>query len=239
MVLKLKQSLPRGVLFDLGNTLLFEEYYRPVDGGAALLEMIPHSPEITPERLQKEARKLVIDLAPRRKESLIEISWATFHRLLLGLFNLELPSNIPDAEIAYWNAASKMSPAQGVETMLDRLCGMGIRCGVVSNSIFSSNALSWILQQHHLHHYFEFVISSADIGIRKPHPLIFALAATRLDMSYEEIWYIGDRILLDVWGSSSAGMTGVWYNPRRTITDEMQPEIELVSWTELCDLLKK
>lgn len=51
---------------------------------------------------------------------------------------------------------------------------------------------------------------SGELGVAKPDPRIFAVAAARLGRAPAEVAYVGDRWEVDVVGSSAAGMVSVW-----------------------------
>ena len=53
---------------------------------------------------------------------------------------------------------------------------------------------------------------SGELGVAKPDPRIFTLAADRLGRAPAEVAYVGDRWEVDVLGSAAAGMTAVWLN---------------------------
>lgn len=78
--------------------------------------------------------------------------------------------------------------------------------GVVSNW---STSLKDLLRDLQLLPYFEVVTSSADIGYRKPNPLIFELTLETLALSPDEVVHVGDRIDADVKGAQEAGITPV------------------------------
>ena len=73
-------------------------------------------------------------------------------------------------ELEFWKECMLFSPETGIADVLTALSAHNLRMGVVSNHPGSGTLLSWELQRHELLNYFEFVISSADYGIRKPIP---------------------------------------------------------------------
>jgi FMN phosphatase YigB (HAD superfamily) len=55
---------------------------------------------------------------------------------------------------------------------------------------------------------------SDEVGIRKPDPEIFRLAATRCGSSLgADSWMIGDDLILDVAGGQAAGLRTAWLGP--------------------------
>ncbi len=80
---------------------------------------------------------------------------------------------------------------------------------------------------------FEFVIGSSDYGVRKPTKNIFDLGISKSGLKAEDIWYVGDKVQVDVEGSKAVGMTPVLYMNERNTYDEI-PESTIV----IDDLLK-
>lgn len=80
---------------------------------------------------------------------------------------------------------------------------------------------------------------SGELGVAKPDPRIFRVAADRLGIPAERITYVGDRWDVDVVGAAGAGMRPVWLNraglPRPSSGPEPagEPIIEIASLTEL------
>src|SRR5579875_1017527 len=57
---------------------------------------------------------------------------------------------------------------------------------------------------------FEAVVISAEVGIRKPNPKIFALILERLGLPPDRILFVGDTLYDDVLGAKRAGIPVVW-----------------------------
>jgi putative hydrolase of the HAD superfamily len=53
------------------------------------------------------------------------------------------------------------------------------------------------------------VVSSADVGLRKPDPRIFELALERLDVAPSQAVHVGDHYYADMVGAGSVGMVPV------------------------------
>jgi putative hydrolase of the HAD superfamily len=58
-------------------------------------------------------------------------------------------------------------------------------------------------------------VISEGVGIRKPAPEIFRLAADRSGQSLDGAWMIGDSAEADIGGARSAGLPGVWLHRGR------------------------
>lgn len=86
-----------------------------------------------------------------------------------------------------------------------------------------------------LDRYFEHVITSETIGVKKPSPEIFAHALEKVGVAKEEALMIGDNPKTDIWGAKNAGLTPLLYNPTGRIKSEC--ELEIKHLRELMTLL--
>lgn len=87
---------------------------------------------------------------------------------------------------------------------------------IVSNSIFSSNALKRYLDSFGILDYFIDVFSSSDFGYRKSHKLFCEMIIKEIQKNNKEIkktiYFIGNDYNSDVKGSFEAGLVPIWYN---------------------------
>jgi putative hydrolase of the HAD superfamily len=60
--------------------------------------------------------------------------------------------------------------------------------------------------------YFNEIIISNDVGIKKPNKEIFILACDRLKIIPSEVVYIGDNFDIDILGATNAGLKAIWIN---------------------------
>jgi putative hydrolase of the HAD superfamily len=82
----------------------------------------------------------------------------------------------------------------------------------------------------------ETVITSSVLGVSKPDPAAFTLAAARLGVAPATVVYVGDRLDVDARAASAAGMRGIWLN--RTRSDAAAPDVTTIrSLSELPALL--
>jgi FMN phosphatase YigB (HAD superfamily) len=101
----------------------------------------------------------------------------------------------------------------GVPGMLEDLARRSIRRAVVSNSSFTADTIRRTLAGLGVLDRLEFVVSSADYGVRKPHPAIFEAALARLGLAAGEAWFAGDNVAYDLKGGLAAGMFTVLFRP--------------------------
>ena len=231
---------PKALLFDLGDTLVGSLKLDALAGHARHLEIAENRGELTPQDVSNAARALDEELAPLRESSLLENPAQQFYRLLHTRLCLNLPVPYEQVELEFWQAAVRYFPEPGIAEALPLLKALGLRLGVVSNCPYASHVLRWELERHNLLRPFEFVLSSSDVGIKKPHALLFTTAVTMLQCDPAEVWFIGDTLHADIAGAQKAGLQAVWYNRRRQERQsEIVPDAEIADWSEFVALAQK
>jgi len=129
---------------------------------------------------------------------------------------------------------------QSSRSLLSRLRGR-VRIGVVSN--FYGN-LEVLLAEAGLSAALDTVVESARVGVEKPDPAIYRLAAERLELQPREVVMVGDNFERDVRASRRAGMHAIWLRrgeaapPEPGIADRVisrLAEIDPVRDVELAD----
>lgn len=76
------------------------------------------------------------------------------------------------------------------------------------------------LEASRLDEYFDIVITSEQVGVKKPDRRIFDFALKKANaLSYESIM-IGDDLIVDVLGAEKAGLTAIYFNPERVEHNE-------------------
>nr|MBR4281997.1 HAD-IA family hydrolase [Clostridia bacterium] len=202
---------PKMILFDYAHTLAWEPDADFLRGERAVFAHVKDNPRrVTPE----EAARLGTDLflaARDCRHSGWELHQHQQLRLKYDLLGLTFDLPLSEIEKRLWTAVCPGEAMPGVQDMLAVLRARDIRTGVISNLVWSGDALTDRLQRLLPEHGFEFIISSSDYGIRKPNPLIFRAALAQAGLSPEDVWFCGDQIDADVFGAQAAGVFPVWY----------------------------
>lgn len=73
---------------------------------------------------------------------------------------------------------------------------------------------------------------SAEYSLRKPNPMLFEMAAARLGLHPQDIWFVGDRLDTDVAGARAAGMRAIWFNPGGAADAAGSANLSVSSWAE-------
>jgi putative hydrolase of the HAD superfamily len=229
---------PKAILFDLGDTILGNQHFDPVKGNARLLQFTERPHSISTEEVQHVAQELDAQLNPLREESLLEFTVESFNRLLFERLGVRLTLTSAQAASEFWDASISYSPEPGIGDVLHYLMDRGIPRGIISNSMFSGAVLETELNKHGLRSMFDFLLSSADYGIRKPHPLLFELALHRLGLEAQSVWFVGDKLETDIAGAKKVGLYAVWYNRHRLSHQMIVPDVEVPDWSEFIHLLQ-
>jgi putative hydrolase of the HAD superfamily len=176
-------------------------------------------------------------LEGREDQSALEFTQAALLHIIEDSFDLRFRNSMEETEWQFWSAAMDVRLIDGVRELLALLQARGIRMAVVSNSSFAGRTLERELEGHGIRGHFEFVISSADYGIRKPDPIIFEIALRRLDIDAARAWFAGDNVAYDIVGAMSAGIFPVAFNPHAPIPGSIGAHAVISQWSQLLPLV--
>jgi len=229
---------PEAVLFDLWGTLISSEGFDPGLGNAAVLKTCDNPRAVTLEQVQELGNHVMTALETREDQSALVFTQASLLRIIGDSLDLRFRKSMEETEWDFWSAALDVRLIEGVLEVLVDLQSRGIRLGVISNSSFAGSTLERELQRHGIRRYFEFVISSADYGIRKPDPIIFEIALARLGIGAASAWFAGDNVGYDIVGARSAGIFPVAFKPRAAIPESIGEHAVILRWDQLGALIE-
>jgi putative hydrolase of the HAD superfamily len=94
------------------------------------------------------------------------------------------------------------------------------------------------MKYYRLDRFFDDMIFSSDVGLRKPHPRLFKMALFNLGADKDGSMYIGNSLQADVKGAKSVGLRAVlkksgYYQP----DDDIVPDEVVDGWEDLDELL--
>jgi putative hydrolase of the HAD superfamily len=104
---------------------------------------------------------------------------------------------------AHWKLFPESIPA------LEKIRAAGLRTALLSNASDEENVRQ-MLKNHKLESYFDPVIISAAIGIRKPDRGAFQPILDAWSLPAAEIVMVGDQLGADILGGEQAGMRTIW-----------------------------
>jgi len=228
---------PKAVIFDLWGTLIESDELATSRGNARLLELAGNHAPL--EALLAYEASLLRDIEQREDESHLEFTRQSLQRLLNDRFAIRSPLSLAEQEWEYWSSSMNIRLVDGVPGMLEDLARRSIRRAVVSNSSFIADTIQRTLAGLGVLDRFEFVVSSADYGVRKPHPAIFEAALARLGTDRTEAWFAGDNVAYDLKGGLAAGMFTVLFRPPEDEPAGLEGYARIQRWSELATLLDR
>lgn len=200
----------RAVFFDVGNTLLYpypsvSHVVREVLKGeghahdlAAIETLMPLVDQFYEDRYRED------DTFWTNEDETSSV-WVGMYSLLCRRLGIDMDAErIARHVYDEFGDPSRWRPYDDVVPAFERLRARGIRIGLISNW---DRRLAGIFTGLGIGHMIDVVISSAEVGLRKPDPRIFEMALERLAMKASESVHIGDHLYADVLGAQAAGMT--------------------------------
>jgi len=198
----------RGLLLDAGNTVVF------LDMEAVARVVRRAAIEVSPSALRgAEVWAKREYMALMAAGGAHEDGWGLFMETLLrragvGPSLLDAGVYALRAEQSEFNLWRRVPP--GLPEALERARGGGIRLGLLSNA---EGRIAALMERVGLAEFFEVIVDSAVVGIAKPDPRIFAMAAQGLGLGAQQLVYVGDIPDVDVLGAHGAGMKAVLIDP--------------------------
>jgi putative hydrolase of the HAD superfamily len=147
-------------------------------------------------------------------------------------------------EEVYANAAIDVLPSivPGAHEVLAALRDRGFRIGLISNTGRTPGyALREILDRLGLASSIDAMVFSNEHGACKPQPSIFETLRDALDVTYDEMMFVGDNLYVDVHGAQRLGITAVHFDPptRGTaIAPPVDHGLDIVPHATIRDLLE-
>ena len=159
-------------------------------------------------------------------------------RYIFDYYQLKFERSFDELEYIFWNGATSATKKDRAREMLELIQSRGIKIGLISNISFGSYALAKRLENEFPETSFDFIISSSDIGFRKPQARIFDLAYRHWNMEKEEILFIGDRLDADVNGALDYGFKAGFYKSNNKIDGDCKADYIINHWDEFIKYVK-
>ena len=237
------------ILFDLGDTLMYFD-----DDFPAILSQC----NLTLARYLGEAGLGLDETAflaafedrinayyQQRESEFLEYTTAYILRNLLAEWGYQdFPDSLIESALAAMYKVSQAHWVMEVDAIptLRVLRQHGYRLGAISNVADDNNAQT-LLDKSGMRPYFDIVVTSAALGIRKPNPKIFRHALAYWNCPPERAAMVGDTLGADVLGAHNAGLYSIWVTRRadnpgnRDHLDTIRPDLQVATLAELLDHL--
>lgn len=202
----------QAVFFDVGNTLLYP-YPSVSDVVREVLEEAGHSHDLeaidaymplVDEYYEDRYRE---DDTFWTDEDETSAVWVGMYSLLCRKLGIDADAEtIARRVYDEFGSHDRWRAYDDVEPAFERLKSRGLKVGLISNW---DRRLSGLFRGLGMSELIDTVVSSAEVGLRKPDPRIFELALERLDVAAPNAAHVGDHYYADIVGAGAVGMTPV------------------------------
>lgn len=218
----------KAVLFDMYRTL-----GEDVDHHQFIGTLLAHGIAKTDaERLVLIADTDIFDGAEHYEFSTDRDQYNTWRRthLLDALADLGIEYDVADIivdQYGDWKAGliQKFKPFPEMHTVLQQLALDGYIVAICSNWDWD---IDCIVQDLGIADVVNAAFSSAQLGVRKPHPAFFQRILDKLELTSNETLFVGDTWETDIRGAVGVGMHAVWIDRSSRLVPELRGDVTRV-----------
>ena len=204
----------KAVIFDLDNTL-YSYDANHIYGMEALVSYCMENFGMTEEETREYYRKAGYIVQDR-----IGTDTAAIHsrmlrlQCMMELLEKPLFPHVQKMYHIYWDAfIQHMKPNPGALEFLAELKKRKIRIGI------GTDMTAYIqykkLETIGVESYIDFIVTSEEAGVEKPHYRLFELCVEKAGVPAEECAFIGDNVKKDIEGAWESGLKGIWYTQEK------------------------
>lgn len=241
------KKLIRGVIFDLGSTLIRFDGNWPIllqDSLDLLIDQLQEDGLDINRSVFRSAFERALEAYDlQRQSNQLERSTTSLLQETLNTFgHEEISLDILGRGLRRFYSVSETHwrPMPALHEILDELHEEGRMLGLVSNAGDVEN-VQRLIDKVDIRGYFDPIIISAEIGIRKPGPRPFEIVLDRWQVNPESVVMIGDRLEADILGAQSAGIHQIWLKPEAASSTVMHiiPEKIAEKLVDVPDLIRE
>lgn len=217
----------KAIFFDIDDTLYDTSGFAKLARKAALNMMIDAGLPLN----SNEAYNLLREIISQKGSNYDK----HFNLLTKTVFGEEKPLLIALGMINYHNVKfALLRPFPKTTSTLINLKSKGYSLGVISNGI---TIKQWEkLIRLGIHHFFDEVVTSDEVGFEKPHKRIFEVALNKIDCTPKQAVMIGNKFSEDIMGALNAGMSAILVNSQLTNEEVDYIEKEKVDVKVISDI---
>ena len=125
---------------------------------------------------------------------------------------------------------------EGLHEVLSEFHSKHIKLGIITNGPESLQNLT--IDTLNIRQYLDTAIVSESVGMRKPSAEIYQIALDEINLTADEVWFVGDNPATDILGAFQFGMTTVWIQGHHDwIDDTFQPDYTVGHIREILSLI--
>jgi HAD superfamily hydrolase (TIGR01509 family) len=237
-----------GVIFDLGNTLMYlDNEWETVRhrGASDLVDFLKEKGfSIKPSRFAEEYLDLRQSLYARAVEEQVEYTAQYSLRTLLAQWGFEDVSQelVEEAVRSFFAfEVSQWTPYPQALATLRELSKRGHRLAIISNAT-DDPLIQGLVDRFGFRQWLDASFTSAGVGLRKPDPRIFRRVLDRWGFPPSQVVMIGDTLRFDVLGAHNSGCKAIlaaWdlYPDYAAGGDHVVPDATAESLPHLLDVI--
>jgi putative hydrolase of the HAD superfamily len=213
---------PQAILFDMDGTLLITIQRSDQSWQHVCAQFAPRL-GLSPDPLFHALRECIAayrkdiehDAEKQRRDRLdpFTVRQETVEAALVhvGRENTALAAEMVRAYEALREAHRELAP-HALET-LRTLRSREIHLGLLTNG--NATYQHRKIEQHHLAPFFDCILIEEEFGTAKSDPRIYLAALSRLQVTPQEAWMVGDDVAFDIAVPQKLGMMAIWIDPAR------------------------
>lgn len=151
------------------------------------------------------------------------------------------PGEVEALAQVWWNAYQPhVGYYDDVADTLRQLHEMGLKTGVISNTLWPAWILKEELRRRKHAEYFDVMVFSPEVGVRKPSRKIFRQALKELKIKGREAAFVGDCLVEDVRGPQRVKMlTILKHHPEQKRRPSIKPDFTIEGLSEIPDIIRE
>jgi len=235
------KMLPDAVLFDTDNTLY---PYDPAHEAAirAVRQKVTETFSISSEQFYSAFDQARTEIKTRLGQTASSHSRLLYFQRMLEIIGLRSQVLLAlDFEQTYWRTfLSHAELFEGVKELLDDLRLLGIPSAIVTDLTAQIQFRKMVY--FGLDHYFDYIITSEEVGYDKPHPAAFQITLEKINPAGNNIWMIGDSAVNDILGAKQAIDATTIQKIHSGVKEgegKTQPDAVIYHFSELIDFFKQ
>jgi len=236
------KKIPDGILFDTDNTLY---PYDPahLKAMSALKLKISNTLNVSEKDIEKNFNQARSEVKILLKNSAASHSRLLYIQRMLEFFGLGSQVLLAlDFEQTYWRvflSEAKLFP--DLEKFLEELRLLQMPMAIVTDLTAQIQFRKMVYFD--LDHYFDFIVTSEEVGHDKPHRLPFEISLKKMNLNKKkDIWFIGDNPKNDIEGAKkhiNATTLQKIHKGVTRATGRYQADLEFTNYKDLTKVMNK
>ena len=188
------------------------------------------------------ASKVFLENRDKKLRNMTEVPLQDLLGPILQHFGVEVDDDLlwQGFDIFYGVLAEERLLLPGSKEVLERFKDKGYAVGLISDVAWGlpSDYPLKDMKEYRIHDYFDDLMFSTDVGLRKPHPRLFKLSMKNLGVSVDDCFYVGNSVRADIQGALGVGMRAFLKESRhQEPVDGVVPTAKIEEWNDLCRIL--